>query len=116
MRKGINLMKRKIFVFATIIIASASIGFAADAAANWTQNCASCHGKDGSGNTMMGKKLGVKDYRDAKVQAAFSDAEAERAIKEGVKTSGKETMKPFGSKLSDADIKALVKYVRSFKK
>jgi hypothetical protein len=65
---------------------------------------------------MMGKKLGVKDYRDAKVQAAFSDAEAARAIKEVVKSSGKETMKPFGSKLSEADIKALVAYVRSFKK
>jgi len=65
---------------------------------------------------MMGKKLGVKDYRDAKVQSAFSDGEAARAIKEGVKTSGKETMKPFGSKLSDADIKALVAYVRSLKK
>ena len=63
-----------------------------------------------------GKKLGVKDYHDAKVQAAFSDAEAERAVKEGVKTNGKETMKPFGSKLSDADIKALVAYIRSFKK
>jgi mono/diheme cytochrome c family protein len=109
-------MKRKILFFLISIIASASIGFAADAAATWAQNCASCHGKDGSGSTMMGKKLGVKDYRDAKVQAAFSDAEAERAIKEGVITSGKETMKPFGSKLSDADIKALVKYVRSFKK
>jgi len=36
---------------------------------------------------MMGKKLGVKDYHDAKLQAAFSDAEAERAIKEGVKTT-----------------------------
>ena len=111
-----NLMKRKMFVFATIIIASAGIGFGADAAANWAQHCASCHGKDGSGSTMMGKKLGVKDYRDTKVQAAFSDAEAARAIKEGVKTNGKETMKPFASKLPDADIKALVAYVRSFKK
>lgn len=109
-------MKRKILLFLISMTASASIGFGADAAATWAQNCASCHGKDGSGSTMMGKKLGVKDYRDAKVQAAFSDSEAERAIKEGVKTSGKETMKPFGSKLSDADIKALVKYVRSFKK
>jgi cytochrome c6 len=116
MRKGVNPMKRKIFVFATIIITSAGVGFAADAPALWGQHCASCHGKDGSGSTMMGKKLNVKDYRDAKVQAAFSDAEAERAIKEGVKTSGKETMKPFGSKLSEADIKALVAYVRSFKK
>jgi mono/diheme cytochrome c family protein len=109
-------MKRKICIFAAIVVASAGVGAAADASAMWVQNCASCHGKDGSGNTMMGKKFGVKDYHDAKVQAAFSDAEAERAIKEGVKTNGKETMKPFGSKLSDADIKALVAYIRSFKK
>ena len=109
-------MKRKICIFVAIVIASAGVGVAADASATWAQNCASCHGKDGSGNTTMGKKLGVKDYHDAKVQAAFSDAEAERAIKEGVKTNAKETMKQFGSKLSDADIKALVKYIRSFKK
>jgi mono/diheme cytochrome c family protein len=110
------VMKRKILFIITAIITSAGISFGVDASATWNANCASCHGKDGSGSTMMGKKLGVKDYRDAKVQAAFSDAEAARAIKEGVKTSGKETMKPFGSKLSDADIKALVAYVRSFKK
>ena len=99
-----------------MIMSSAGIGAAADASATWNSNCASCHGKDGSGSTMMGKKLNIKDYRDAKVQAAFSDAEAERAIKEGVKTNGKETMKPFGQKLSEADIKALVAYIRSFKK
>jgi mono/diheme cytochrome c family protein len=114
--KAINSVKPKIFVLAAIVIASAAVGVAAGASATWAQHCASCHGKDGSGNTMMGKKLGVKDYHDAKVQAAFSDAEAERAIKEGVKTNAKETMKPFGSKLSDADIKALVAYIRSFKR
>ena len=106
----------KFFVIALLVVAATKAGFAADAAATWAANCASCHGKDGSGNTMMGKKLGVKDYRDAKVQSAFSDAEAARAIKEGVKTNGKETMKPFGTKLSDADIKALVAYVRTLKK
>jgi mono/diheme cytochrome c family protein len=100
----------------SLIVASAGIAFAGDATALWNQHCASCHGKDGSGSTMMGKKLNVKDYRDAKVQAAFSDGEAEKAIKEGVKTNGKQTMKPFGEKLSDADIKALVVHVRSFKK
>jgi mono/diheme cytochrome c family protein len=109
-------MKRRTFVLAAIVIASADVGVAADASTTWAQNCASCHGKDGGGNTMMGKKLGVKDYHDAEVQVAFSDAEAERAIKEGVKTNGKETMKPFGSKLSEADIKALVGYIRAFKK
>lgn len=109
-------MRRKICLLLTTIISSAGIAAAADASANWNQHCAACHGKDGSGNTAMGKKLSVKDYRDPKVQAAFSDAEAERAIKEGVKTGGKETMKPFGAKLSDADIKALVTYIRAFKK
>jgi mono/diheme cytochrome c family protein len=109
-------MKRKLSLFMSLIVASAGIAFAGDATALWNQHCASCHGKDGSGSTMMGKKLNVKDYRDAKVQAAFSDGEAERAIKEGVKTNGKQTMKPFGEKLSDADIKALVAHVRSFKK
>ena len=109
-------MKRTILIAAAIIVASAGVGWAADGAALYNQHCASCHGKDGGGSTTMGKKLGVKDYRDAKVQEAFSDGEAERAIKEGVKTNGKETMKPFGSKLSEADIKALVAYVRSFKK
>ena len=105
-----------ITAFAILTIASARDGVAADAAINWSQHCASCHGKDGKGDTVMGKKLGVKGYHDAKVQAAFSDAEMERAIKEGVKTNGKETIKPFGNKLSNADIKALVAYIRSFKK
>ena len=101
-------MKRKIFVLVTVIISSASIGFAADAAAIWSQQCASCHGKDGSGNTMMGKKLGVKDYTK---DQGFSDAEAANVIK-----NGKGKMKGFKAKLSDADVKALVAYVRSLKK
>ena len=101
-------MKRKIFVFAVIIIASTGISFAAGAAANWSQHCASCHGKDGSGNTMMGKKLGVKDYTK---EQGFSDAEATNVIK-----NGKGKMKAYKDKLSDADVKALVAYVRSLKK
>jgi mono/diheme cytochrome c family protein len=109
-------MKRKIVLFTTVSLAAAGLSFAADAAATWNQQCASCHGKDGSGSTMMGKKLGVKDYRDAKVQSSFSDAEMTSAIKEGVKEGGKEKMKAFGGKLSDADVKALVAYVRSLKK
>jgi len=101
-------MKRKMFSFAAIIIASAGVGFAADAGALWGQHCASCHGKDGSGNTAMGKKLGVKDYSK---EQGFSDAEATNIIK-----NGKGKMKGYKDKLSDADIKALVAYVRSLKK
>ena len=101
-------MKRKLSLLAVSLISSAGIAAAADAGALWNANCASCHGKDGSGNTMMGKKLGVKDYTK---DQGFSDAEATNVIK-----NGKDKMKGFGSKLSDADVKALVAYVRGFKK
>jgi len=101
-------MKRRIFLLLLTFISSAGLAAAAGASATWAANCASCHGKDGSGNTTMGKKIGVKDYTK---DQSFSDAEATKAIKDGM---GK--MKGFGSKLSDADIKALVAYVRSLKK
>jgi mono/diheme cytochrome c family protein len=102
------VMKRKISLIVTAIFTSAGISFGADASATWSANCASCHGKDGSGNTMMGKKLGVKDYTK---EQSFSDAEATNVIK-----NGKGKMKAYKDKLSDADIKALVTYVRSLKK
>jgi mono/diheme cytochrome c family protein len=102
------VMKRKTFLVITVIITSAGISFGADASATWNANCASCHGKDGSGNTMMGKKLAVKDYSK---EQSFSDAEATNVIK-----NGKGKMKGYKDKLSDADVKALVAYVRSLKK
>ena len=76
-------------------------------------NCAQCHGKTGSADTKMGKKLSAKDLTDPKVQAAFTDAKATQSIKEGVKENGKTTMKAFGGKLTDDEIKALVAYVRA---
>jgi mono/diheme cytochrome c family protein len=81
----------------------------------WDTNCTACHGKDGKGSTMMGRKLDIKDLTDVKVQASFTDADATKTIKEGVTVNGTEKMKAFGDKLSDDDIKALVAQVRSFK-
>lgn len=75
-----------------------------------------CHGEDGKGQTPIGKKLGVKDFTDAKVQSDLTDAAATKDIKEGVKNAdGKLVMKAF-SNLSDDDVKGLVAYVRTFKK
>jgi len=78
----------------------------------WVKTCAACHGKDGVGNTTMGKKKGCADLTDATVQAKFTDEDAAKKIKEGIP----DKMKPYGDKLSDADIAALVAQVRSFKK
>jgi len=101
-------MKLIISVIIGTVFVSSGAAFGADAGALWSQNCASCHGKDGSGNTTMGKKLGLKDYTK---EQGFSDAEAANVIK-----NGKGKMKGYKDKLSDVDVKALVTYVRSLKK
>jgi len=108
-----------------IIILSAILGFtaamtmtvsAADAKDNYEKSCAKCHGPDGKGQTKMGQKLGIKDFTDAKFQESFKDEEAVKAIKEGLKDKeDKLLMKPVEG-LSDDEIKALVQYVRAFKK
>jgi mono/diheme cytochrome c family protein len=109
-------MKTIIALTISILIAAPLSVRAADAKTNWANNCAQCHGADGSANTPMGKKLSAKDLTDPKVQAAFTDAKATQSIKEGVKQGGKPAMKAFGGKLTDDEIKALVAYVRTLKK
>jgi mono/diheme cytochrome c family protein len=100
------------------VVLSFAVGsaYAATAADNWDNNCAKCHGADGSGSTKIGRKLHVKDYTDAKVQADLKDADMFTAIKEGVTADGKERMKAFKDDLSDAEIHDLVAYIRQLKK
>jgi len=88
---------------------------AAASAANWEEHCAKCHGADGKGQTKMGKKFGIRDYTDAKVQGEFTDEQALKALKEGVKgKDGKFRMQP-AEELSEDDMKALVQFVRALK-
>lgn len=102
-------------VAAAGLLAAAPAVTAAEAAEVWTKQCASCHGKDGSGDTRMGKKLNAKDYRDPKVNDAITDAAALKAIRSGVVENGKEVMKGFSDKVSDDEAKALVTFIRTFK-
>jgi mono/diheme cytochrome c family protein len=108
---------KKMILFAALFGMTAALSAnAADAKANWEHHCAMCHGKDGKGDTKIGQKMGCKDFTDAKVQADLKDADAVKAIKEGLTSAeGKKLMKPF-SDLSDSEVKDLVAYVRSFKK
>ena len=109
-------MKKLIVFSLALVIAGAVTVRAADAKESWEKNCAKCHGPDGAGKTKMGEKMGVKDYTDAKVQEAMKDDAMTKAIKEGVKDGDTTKMKAFGDVLSDDEVKALVKYVRDFKK
>ena len=108
---------KKLLTLTVAVIAMAGLSAnAADAKALYEKDCAKCHGAEGKGDTKMGKKLGAKDYTDAKVQAELKDEAGVKAIKDGLKDKeGKQLMKPTEG-ISDADAKALVAYMRKFKK
>ena len=109
-------MKRLLSITVVATVIATGTLLAGDAKANYEKDCTKCHGADGKGDTKMGKKLGAKDYTDPKVQDALTDDAACKAIKEGLKDKeGKTLMKPTEG-VSDADAKALVAYMRTFKK
>ena len=72
--------------------------------------CQACHGPNGDASTTMAKNLKLKDLGSADVQKQ-SDGDLKTLI-----GKGKGKMPAFGSKLSDPQIDALVKFVRSLKK
>jgi mono/diheme cytochrome c family protein len=83
----------------------------ADEAADlYKGKCAGCHGATGAGDSVVGKKLGVKPLNSAEVQKK-ADKDLVQAISKG---QGK--MPAFGGKITDAQISELVKFIRSLKK
>jgi cytochrome c553 len=109
-------MKKLLTLAVALGFAATLTASGAEAKENYEKACAKCHGTDGKGQTKMGQKLGAKDYTDAKVQAAMKDEAAAKAIKEGLKDKDDKVLMKPAEDLTDADIKALVAYMRAFKK
>jgi mono/diheme cytochrome c family protein len=106
----------KTITLGAALTAGAALMLAAPASENWENHCAKCHGADGKGQTKAGRKLQVKDYTDAKVQAEMKDAEMIKATADGVTDkAGKERMKGYKDELTPKEIEELVAYVRKFK-
>lgn len=80
-----------------------------DAADQYKTKCQSCHGADGKGATPIGPKVGVRDFHAPEV-AKQSDQEMFDITK-----NGKNKMPKYDGKLTDDQIKDLVKYIRSLK-
>jgi len=102
----------KLFLTVTILALAVTGSALADAAAGkavYTANCEKCHGADGAGKAVIAKMLNVtmKPLASAEVKA-LSDATMTKDITTGV---GK--MKPV--KLTDAQVKDVIAYVRSLK-
>jgi mono/diheme cytochrome c family protein len=94
-----------------VLLAASPARAADDAAAKLYQTkCQACHGPDGSGNTVVGKALKIKDLRDPEVQKT-SDADIATLI-----AKGKNKMPPNEKSLKPDQIKSLVAYVRELAK
>ena len=93
-------------VFGFIVIARPVM--ADDVDALYKSKCQVCHGADGKGSP-AGQKLGVKDFHSPEVQKQ-SDTELFEITKQG-----KGKMPAYDKKLSDDQIKQLIKYIRSLK-
>jgi cytochrome c6 len=115
---AVSTMKIRTLLLTSVLasLAGASLGVAAPVGENWENHCTKCHGDDGKGQTKAGKKLQLKDYTDAKVQAEMKDEEMIKVITGGLTDkAGKEKMKAYKDELSSDEIKDLVAYIRKFK-
>ena len=102
-----------------LILAGSSLGWSADAgtdaaAKTYTAKCASCHGKDGTGNPAMAKVFKVEPPAlDMTKKATLdkTDADLAKVVKDGLNK-----MPAYKDKLTDADITSVVAYIRTLAK
>lgn len=88
-------------------------GGSADGARVFDEACARCHGPQGIPEAGMVAQIGVKDLTTDHVQNSFSDADLRRQILKG---SENMKMPSFDGALTDAQIEAVIKHVRTLHK
>lgn len=96
-------------LIASILVLVSVPGWGAEAAKTYKSKCTVCHGADGSGDTVMGKKLGAPSLKSEQVRKA-PDAELAAVV-----TNGKNKMPAYDKALSQEEIAALVTYIRTLK-
>jgi cytochrome c6 len=89
----------------SLVLALGLPAVAEDAAALYKSKCQVCHGPDGKGSA-AGLKMGAKPFSDLK--------ESDQELLELTK-NGKGKMPAYKGKLTDDQIKELVKYIRTLK-
>ncbi len=72
----------------------------------YQSKCQMCHGRDGTGNTPAGRAIKAFSFKSPALMKA-SDAELIMAVK-----NGKGRMPAYSGKLSEAQIKAAISYIR----
>lgn len=105
------MRKTAIALMITMAVLFAPVPLLADGAELYARRCASCHGKEGKGDTAIGKKKGLRALGSPEVQAQ-TDTELTARIAEG--GSSEDRQHAFKEKgLSDEDISELVTFIRA---
>ena len=112
MHSGSIDVKTTSMIFGVFVVAVSLIGTAAFAQSSvkslYDAKCLACHGPTGLANSGIGKVMKVKPVTDPSV-SNMAGAEMIREVREG---AGK--MQPYKGSLSDAEIKSLVDYFKTF--
>jgi len=106
-------MKHRIRTAAMILLAAsiAAPAFAQSAGADtYKAKCAMCHGPDGTAAVPMGKMYKIPSFKDPD-QIKATDAALEAITKDG-----KGKMPAYNGKLTDAQIKDVVTFIRTLQK
>jgi len=99
----------RITIIAAFLLLLAAGGRAQNSASLYKAKCVVCHGADGKG-TVMGRRLGVRDFASPEVQK-----ETDQELIE-ITSKGKNKMPGYGKMLKESEIKELVVYIRELAK
>ena len=100
-------MKKAATALAVLLLATPLAARGEGRSEVYQSHCAVCHGDDGRSQTEEGKKKGARDLSKKKWQDAVSDEQIAKTI-----SKGREKMPSFAKKLTEDEIKGLVKEVR----
>jgi mono/diheme cytochrome c family protein len=95
----------------TSVSAAGADAYFGDAGSIFTSKCVECHGRDGRGRTARGRKTHARDMTDGQWQNDVTDERLFNSI-----SNGRNKMPSFKKQLSEAQIDALVAYVRRLKR
>jgi len=105
-----NMLRIIVVLGAAVLMLGGGRTFAQDSEALYSQKCANCHAKDGSGRTNASSKLTVPDLRSKRI-VEMSDGDIYDSIAHG--TQHKEYPHAFlHIGMTEEQIQGLVKYIR----
>ena len=103
-------MRSRVAMAAALAVSMITPVFAQAGADTYKAKCAMCHGADGLGATPAGKAMGAKPF-NAPDSVKASDADLIAVTK-----NGKGKMPAEAGKLTDAQIKDCITYIRTLQK